>query len=110
MIIFGTRGKALDLGRPEMRFCQTCEKERPFRLRLAYQYLHLYYLFGTISKKEYGLTCDVCSRGWTLAAKEVELSFEKHPIPFMHRYGAGLLLGGVALAVVAGVIAAENGI
>jgi hypothetical protein len=96
MIIWGSGGGGADLGQVELRHCQTCEKDRPFKLFLQYRYAHLYYL-KWVTKKEYLLACDVCRRGWGLKSDEVEAKLEKNPIPFMTRYGWTFLVGGLAL-------------
>ena len=95
MIIWGSGNGGADLGVAEQRECATCEKERPFKVLLQYRYAHLYYL-RWVTKKTYFLACDVCQRGWTLDAKAVEAKLQKHPIPFMTRYGWTFLLGGIA--------------
>ena len=92
MIIWGSGGGGADLGVAEHRACPTCEKERPFKVLLQYRYAHLYYL-RWVTKKAYFLACDVCQRGFALDAKAVEAKLEKHPIPFMTRYGWTFLLG-----------------
>ena len=92
MIIWGSGGGGADLGVAEHRACPTCERERPFKVLLQYRYAHLYYL-RWVTKKAYFLACEVCQRGFALDAKAVEAKLEKHPIPFMTRYGWAFLLG-----------------
>jgi hypothetical protein len=99
MIIWGSGSGAEDLGQVELRQCPTCEKERPFKLFLQYEYAHLYYL-RWVTEKKYYLACDICRRGWELDTKEVEAKFEKNPIPFMTRYGWTFLVGFVALVII----------
>lgn len=98
MIIWGSGGKAVDLGKVKVCSCETCEKERPFHLLLQYRYVHLYWL-RWVTKKKYHLACSVCNRGWELDTKEVESKFEKSPIPFMTRYGWAFLVGGIATII-----------
>ena len=86
MIIWGSGGGGGDLGQVEERSCQTCEKERPFKLFLQYRYAHLYYL-RWVTEKKYHLACDVCMRGFELKSKDVEANLKKNPIPFMTRNG-----------------------
>lgn len=103
MIIWGTRGKTVNLGNAGTKHCEVCEKERQFNYLLQYRYFHLYYLFGVITQKEYLLLCDICNRGWKLDTKEVEQGLGKNvPIPFMHRYGLFLLFGSIGALIVSG--------
>ena len=92
MIIWGSGGGNADLGVAEQRDCQTCEKERPFKVLLHYKYAHLYCL-RWVTSKAYYLACDVCQRGSQLDTKEVESKLDKNPIPFMTRYGWTFLVG-----------------
>ena len=92
MIIWGSGGGGADLGVAEHRACPTCEKERPFKVLLQYRYAHLYYL-RWVTSKAYFLACEVCHRGAALDTRAVEARLEKHPIPFMTRYGWTFLLG-----------------
>ena len=92
MIIWGSGGGGADLGVAEHRDCATCEKERPFKVLLQYRYAHLYYL-RWVTKKAYYLACEVCQRGVALDTRAVEAKLEKHPIPFMTRYGWTFLIG-----------------
>jgi len=96
MIIWGSGSGNSDLGAVETRHCEICEKEREFKVMLNYRYAHLYYL-RWVTEKKYHLLCDICSRGWSLKAKDVEAKLEKNPIPFMTRFGWAFLVGGVAL-------------
>jgi hypothetical protein len=98
MIIWGSGGGGSELGDAQVQHCQTCEKERPFKLFLQYRYAHLYYL-RWVTEKKYHLACDVCRRGWELAANDVEPKLSKHPIPFMTRFGWAFLVGGIVLIV-----------
>jgi hypothetical protein len=86
MIVFGRGGKAKDLGLAEHRVCPTCEKERPFNLVIQYRYAHLFWL-RWVTHKQYLLACSVCHRGERVDSKEVEAKLDRHPIPFMTRYG-----------------------
>ena len=42
MIIWGSASDTKDLGVVETKHCDTCEKERHFKLVLQYRYSHLY--------------------------------------------------------------------
>jgi hypothetical protein len=98
MIIWGSGGGGKDLGQVELRHCEICEKERPFKLFLQYKYAHLYYL-RWVTEKKYHLACDICQRGCELNSKDVESKFEKNPIPFMTRYGWAFLVGFIAIVI-----------
>lgn len=104
MIIWGSRGESIDLGQVELRECKTCEKVRPFKLYLQYRYAHLYYIFKWVTKKKYMIACDVCNHGWELKTKEIEATFDKHPIPFMTRFGWTFLVGFFAIILLMGIL------
>jgi hypothetical protein len=99
MLIWGSKGEVADLGVQDTRPCQTCERERPFKLALQYKVHHIWYLFKWVSQKQYMLVCDVCHRGAKLDAKEVEPKLAKHPIPFLSRYGWTLLVGLIVVVL-----------
>ena len=102
MLIWGSAGETKDLGAVETRRCDTCKKERPFKLFLQYRYSHIWYLFSWISAKKYLLLCDVCHRGAELDSGKVESKLKKNPIPFRRRYGWTFLVGLIALVVAGG--------
>ena len=105
MIIWGSRNENKDLGVVQTKFCEVCEKQRPFKVMLFYKWSHLYWLFGQVSEKQYSLVCDVCGRGQILENHLIEATLVKNPIPFMRRYGwlvpAGLFLYGVLVLCLA---------
>lgn len=78
MIIWGSGGGGEDLGQMDFKHCETCEKDRPFKLFLQYRYAHLYYL-RWVTEKKYHMACDICKRGWELKNTEVEAKLEKIP-------------------------------
>ncbi|MFO1372626.1 MAG: hypothetical protein U1F42_09615 [Candidatus Competibacteraceae bacterium] len=101
-IIWGSGSDTKDLGVVETKHCDTCEKERPFKLILQYRYRHLYYLFSWISQKKYLLICDVCHHGCEVDSKKIEPKLKKNPIPFQRRYGWTFLVGLVAFFIAFG--------
>lgn len=105
VIIWGSGNGSADLGVAEQRACATCERERPFKVLLQYKYAHLYYL-RWVTKKVYYLACDICHRGSELDARAVEGRLEKHPIPFMTRYGWAFLAAPVALLMLSSAVGA----
>jgi hypothetical protein len=93
MIIWGSGGDVVNLGVLETRHCEVCEKDRPFKIILQYRYWGLYWIFNVVTKKNYLLICDVCSRGWEIDAGKLEPQLTTVPIPFMRRYGILILIG-----------------
>jgi hypothetical protein len=98
MIIWGSGGASTDLGVISTESCKTCEKDRPFKIFLNYQYSHLYWC-RWVTKREYIKACDVCRRGWSVDEKKMEAVLSKDPIPFGTRYGALILFGIIILLV-----------
>src|SRR5262249_20350748 len=101
MIIWGSRGKALDLGVIGTEDCATCEKPRPFHLYLQYRYAHVYWIFKAITEKKYLKLCEICQRGWELDKKKTEETLTNVPIPFMDRFGylVGIAIVGVIILI-----------
>jgi hypothetical protein len=97
MIVWGSRGDVLDLGPRGMRKCQSCEKDRPFDLKMQYRYGGLYWVFNFVMERKYLLLCSTCGRGWQLPNREVEAAVKSIPIPFMRRFGLLTLVGIVIL-------------
>ena len=105
MIVWGSGGDVINLGTPETRRCDTCERDRPFNVMLQYRYWGLYWIFNFVTEKKYMLLCSICSRGWQLETGKVEQALSSIPIPFMHRYGILVLIGVIAVLVIIGSLA-----
>ncbi len=101
MIIWGSRGKSIDLGETGEKQCPTCEKVRKYRHVLQYRYGHLYYIFGFVTHEQHAEVCEVCSRGSVIPKAEAKAKLQKNPIPFIHRLGWTLFIGLIALIIVA---------
>jgi hypothetical protein len=115
MLIWGTGGDNLDLGKVLTQHCETCEKSRDYHLMLHYRYFHLYWFMKVVTKREYYVMCNVCSRGWVIKAAEAKayLPTGKSPIPFWTEYGLlvifGSLMGLGMLSSIVGTIAVALG-
>ena len=108
MIVWGSKGEAVDLGAQESKHCPTCEKERPFHLLLQYKVRHIWYIFKWVSEKQYTLVCEVCHRGEKLVSKAVEAKLQKSPIPFMSRWSWVFLVAAIGCIVLFGAIESTN--
>lgn len=95
MLIWGSGRNQVVLRSAGTRNCADCGTARPFSVRLHYAYVHLYYLFSCVTRREYVVSCDVCSRGQSLPREEAEAGLTEDPIPFTTRsgwkIGAGIL-------------------
>lgn len=100
MIFYGWRRKAVALADLGVQSCARCGMSRPFRAFLSYKYFHLYWIFGTVYDKKYLAACTVCSQGGPLDKTLLGPAADTEPIPFMEKWGLGVLA-----AIVAGVIA-----
>jgi hypothetical protein len=103
MILWGTSNWVLDFDLSEREYCQQCQQDQDFGLRLKYEYGHFYHLFGWVMSKQYQLVCPVCSHGWVLNSSTAEELIGRNPIPFYQRYGWIVLLVLVAIIGVAAV-------
>jgi hypothetical protein len=87
MLVWGKRSENLSLGSTGAHYCRICERERSFSITLHYEWSHLYWVFGQVSKKQYIQACDICHRGALLDSGEFEKHLDENPIPFMRRRG-----------------------
>lgn len=87
MLVWGSRSETKDLGIVDNRRCDSCEKERPFRVILQYKWSHLYWIFGQVSEKRYSMICESCQKGWDLNTDQVEAKLVTNPIPVSRRLG-----------------------
>jgi hypothetical protein len=99
MVVWGSQGQQVNLGLLEERYCETCERQRPFMLMLAYTYFHLYWIFRCVTKRKYWMSCEVCSHGWELETKTIEAHLMKYPIPRVDRFGLAAFLGAPLIVV-----------
>ena len=106
MIIFGTRGKTMDLGLLGHEPCANCGTQRPFHRYLDYRYGHLDFVIRVVTQKQYYKLCDTCRRGVTLDTKQTEEAIGRNPIPLFDR--AGLYVVGVGFAALIGVVIVAN--
>ena len=103
MILWGSDGRLLNLGRLDERECSNCGRVQPFQLSLSYKFFYLYWIFRLVTKKKYSLSCVVCEHGWELESGKVESAMGKPPIPFWDKYGLvvfGVLVAGLVYAFV----------
>ena len=104
MIIWGSMGKMAVVGEGPVQHCPTCEKDRTFLTYLTYKVHHIWYLIRWISGKQYTHACEVCGRGVPLMPHEVESQLPKSPYSWFDRYSWTIVVGLVAVMVVAGVL------
>jgi hypothetical protein len=99
MIFFGWGKKNIALGELGMNACQRCGMARPFRAILSYSYFRLYFIFGAVTKKRFVAACNICGHGALLEQDKIAPLLTGNPIPFMDRWGLGLLVGSVTAIV-----------
>jgi len=108
VLIWGMRGKVLDLGVVGNEECSVCEKRRPFHLQLHYAYAHLNFIIRVVSSKKYWKLCETCGRGFELPTAVAEQSLGRNPIPAFDRSGlwifGGIILFFVALIALAAIL------
>ena len=104
VIIYGSGGNRIDLGRFSTEHCAACQKARPHKLILDYKYEHVYWC-KTVTEKQYYLFCAFChGSAWNLEAVEVESKLGRVPIPFSTRYGLVMLIFSAIFIAVSVVI------
>src|SRR5881398_2342691 len=106
MIIFGSRGKTLDLGVAGHEHCATCGTTRPFHRYLDYRYGHIDWIIRVVTQKQYYKLCETCRRGVTLDTKRTEQVLGRNPIPIFDRFGLAFV--GAAFALLFGMVIVSN--
>lgn len=92
-LFFGGSGeKSLDLGVTH-EACRGCGGT--CRLSVNYRYIHAYWIFRAITKRQYLAVCQLCGRRWELDTAPASVS---DAIPFMDRMGCAVGIG-VAAAI-----------
>ena len=100
MIFFGWGKKNVSLGEIPESNCARCGGFRRFRAVLNYSYFRLYFIFGVVTTRKYVAACSACGQGFLLDKDKTSQLVGKDPIPFMDRWGLGLLVASVtALAL-----------
>lgn len=106
MIIWGSGGDIIDLGKIMEKECPICEKKRSFHHFLTYRYFHFYWIFSFLTKTEHMIACDICRRGTSVNESELSkygVDSGKSKIPFMKRWG--LLAGFVGIPLLVALLA-----
>lgn len=108
MLWWGASNKFFNLGSVGLRHCPICEKDRNFSTILTYRLHHIWFLIRWITSKTYTVACDVCLHGAAVEPQEIEAAATKHPVPSFDRFGWAFGLGGLALLIGVGGIAANE--
>jgi hypothetical protein len=105
MIFYGWGKKSVPLVEAGTICCSKCGEDRPFRLLLRYNYMHLYWIFGLVLRRRYMVACSKCSQGfWIDKEDALQAAAQRrgNPIPFMQRWGLAVFLAGFAAVVAVG--------
>ena len=87
MIIWGSKGNSITIGRVETRYCPICEKEREFFVTMIYRYGHIFWIPLFSWSTKYFYHCSTCERGVEIKGSEVKPYMISNQKPWMHRYG-----------------------
>jgi hypothetical protein len=97
----------VNLGTVQVKHCPNCGQERPFHAILRYHYRAVYWIFSSVTDREWHVACSTCQQGERVETHEVGSLGWNPPIPFMRAHGMKVLLFLlVGLLTVAGVGAA----
>ena len=91
---WSSHSAAIDLGIIEPLDCDSCGGRRTVRLWFLYEYCTMAWIFGIVSRRAYAFVCDAC--GTRREVPEYEAKGRQTRavrIPFMRRYGLGLIIG-----------------
>lgn len=98
MEVLGAGSATKNLGQHTQKYCAHCQQEHPFNLHLQYRYAHLWHVVKWVKQTEYQSLCTVCQQGNAIDQPAAQAALGKHPLPFVTRYGIGLLFGFFASA------------
>lgn len=96
MEVLGSASATKNLGKHQLSHCAHCQQERQFNLHLQYHYAHLWHAIKWVKRAEYQSLCEVCQLGAPIEQQIAQTTLGKHPIPFVTRYGIGVLFGLLA--------------
>jgi hypothetical protein len=103
MIFYGWGRKSIPLTDLGMQPCARCGAVRPFQALLSYRYFHLYWIFCTAFERKYLAVCTICRQGLAVDRSQLPLPPGDDPIPFMQKWGLGVL--AVIIAAIVTVVA-----
>ncbi len=104
MLIVGSGGDEVPLGKLEARQCPVCDHVSAFRASLIYKYFHIWFLFSWVTKRHYTAICERCNSAQPLDAQEAKKLFPKDPLSFISRNGWMVGVALMALIFVPGMI------
>jgi hypothetical protein len=108
MIFYGSRENVIPLVELGPRHCPHCANSNEFRAHVKYTYIHLYWAFGLVVKRQYIIACDHCDRGTLVRRDQIPFVPESDSIPFLHRWGFPLMLLAILAAISALIISAAR--
>ena len=88
------------IGEYGTRACPACRQDCAFTLILEYCYIHLYFIFGMVTRRKFLEVCKCCGNAWPVPRGEIPSMrlVERKLVPFMRRWGLLILL----LLIIAG--------
>ena len=106
MIFYGIRENSIPLAELGSRQCAHCGDWHDFRAHVKYIFMHIFWAFGMVLKREYIIACDHCDRGTAVRRDAIPALLGDDPIPLLHRWGFVpmllVTLGLLAFAAVSG--------
>ena len=94
VIFYGSGSESFRLGDAGVRECPACLRESPFSLVFQYDYSHIYYLFGRVTRRRFLIQCDECGNFWPASPEDIgdARTLTKGRIPFHRRWGCLLFV------------------
>ena len=106
MIFYGVRERSISLAEMGERRCQHCNDWPEFTAQLNYTFIHLYWVFGAVLRREYRIVCNRCERFEVVERDQIAYLLDQDPIPLVHRWGFGIgllvTLGALAALLIRG--------
>jgi hypothetical protein len=95
MIFWGSGHKTIRKSLTGYFVCPGCGRKNCSSVVVDYDYQHIYWLFKSVKNVQASLVCDNCAHAQGPDDQRQSDLFEKlggNPIPFMHRFGAHVLV------------------
>ena len=99
MIVWGSKGNVITLGKVDTQYCPICEHQRDFFLTTAYNNAHIFWIpiFSWGTKFYYH--CSICDYGFKADNRELKPYLYRNPKPALHRFGWLLVIAIIAIIV-----------
>lgn len=102
MIVYGSGGGKSMLGDAGTHECPVCSQTAAFNAVCVYEYWHVYWLFGLVTKRDYYIECSNCLNATSVEKSVIKQQFPKDNIPLFKCFGWMLIPAIIIFFVIVG--------